>query len=571
MTEVNGNGQYGKARVRVNVPVVMRDGVPLATTVFLPRREGRYPTVLVRTAYNRIGFDGTGFTEGGMAFVSQDCRGRYGSGGQFYPFFNEPNDGWDTLDWIARQNWSNGRVGMFGDSYLGGTQLAVAPLKHPALVALNPRFIAGDLWQHGYYFDGAFSLALVFSWLCLEVGAPVSAASILPQFDVLGLLRQLPLRTLDEKVGCGVVPAWRDYIDHQCRDEFWAPQSYRDALPRATAPMLLTAGWYDYYAGETFLNYQALTRPPADPALAASHRVLVGPWTHGFNWTSRLGHLDFGPASLLENDSTSRWLDCILHGRSPADYQKAPIRIFVMGENVWRDEYEWPLQRTRFTELFLGSGGSANSLLGDGRLEWKGGSERKPDRYSYNPDEPVPTLGGNHSVGPYNPGLYEHALPGPYDQRPVERRDDMLVYTSDVLEKDLEVTGPVMARLFAASDAPDTDFVARLCDVYPDGRSINIAEGVLRARFRDRNWAKPRLLEPGQVCEYLIDLQATSNVFVAGHRIRLDVTSSNFPLWDRNLNSGEPLATGTTVRLARQTIHHDADYPSRLVLPVIAR
>jgi hypothetical protein len=562
---------YRDARVLMNVKVPMRDGINLATTVYLPLEEGSYPVVLVRTAYNRVPFSGADFAQRGMAFVVQDVRGRYGSEGEFYPWTSETNDGLDTLEWIANQPWCDGHIGMFGDSYLAGVQLAVAAPGHRCLTALNPRFICLDPWRHAFYFDGVFSLALVYSWLVFEVGARSAEASLMDRFDVGGLLRQLPLLTLDEKAGHGVVQPYRDYVSHWTRDEYWQALDWGKDIAQTKSPMLLTAGWYDYYAGEAFRIYLEAQKQPAEPQTAPRHRVIVGPWMHGINGTSRLGHVDFGPASLQENDSTVRWLECMLTGGTVEEFQQAPIRIFTMGANEWHDEYEWPLARTQFKNYYLHSNGAANSLHGDGRLSAETPQSEQPDRYTYDPEYPVPTFGGNHSVGPYNPGLWEIALAGPYDQRPIERRDDVLVYTSDELTEDTEVTGPIIVKLFAASSAPDTDWVARLCDVLPDGRSINLAEGVIRARFRARDWANPELLEPERVYEYTIDLQAMSNVFLKGHRMRIDITSSSFPLWDRNLNTGESQATGTEYRRAEQTILHDADHPSHIILPLIPR
>jgi putative CocE/NonD family hydrolase len=287
--------------------------------------------------------------------------------------------------------------------------------------------------------------------------------------------------------------------------------------------------------------------------------MLIGPWTHGIGGAT-LGELDFGPAAKLDYDPSVRWLECLLKDGSPADAQKAPVRIFVMGANQWRDENEWPLARTRYVKFYLRAGGGLSAAAP--------GAE-SPDRYLYDPADPVMTLGGNHSVGPYNPGLYDVVKPGPYDQRPLEARRDVLVYTSAALERDTEVTGPVILKLYAASSARDTDFVAKLTDVYPDGRSLNITEGVIRARFREDVWGRPKLLEPGRVYEYTLDLQVTSNVFLAGHRIRLDIMSSNFPLWDRNLNTGNDPGADTTLQTAEQTICHDAQRPSHLVLPLI--
>jgi hypothetical protein len=289
--------------------------------------------------------------------------------------------------------------------------------------------------------------------------------------------------------------------------------------------------------------------------------MIIGPWTHGVGGSSVLGEFDFGPDATRENDATNRWLDCILHGKDATEFQEAPIRIFVMGINQWRDEYEWPLARTRYVNHYLHQHGLLDLQPPT--------AEETPDRYTYDPENPVPTLGGNHSIGPYNPSLYDFVKPGPFDQHTVETRPDVLVYTSDVLEHDTEVTGPIVLHLYASSSAVDTDFVARLTDVYEDGRSMNITEGVLRARFRNDVMGSPMLLQPDKVYLFKIDLQVTSNVFKKGHRIRVLVTSSNFPLWDRNLNTGNDPGTDTEMLVAEQCIYHDRLRPSHIVLPLI--
>jgi len=546
-------------QVQRSVQVAMRDGVQLATTVLLPHGEGPFPAVLVRTAYNRTGFHAPSLAERGLALVVQDCRGRYDSEGDYYPFIYEAEDGFDTLDWIAAQPWCNGRIGMFGDSYLAATQLLTAPLEHPNLCALNPRFMADDCWKRAYYCDGVFSLALTWSWLCFECNARTSDAAMMPFFDVQQLLMRLPIQSLDELSGAGRVAAYRDYVSHAQFDSLWEPLTLRGRYGRFKMPVLLIGGWYDYYAAEAARTFTELRQHAPTAELRNGHRLLIGPWTHGINATSVLGELDFGEAALRENDATDRWLDCILHGGDPAQFQQAPVRVFTLGVNRWQDFEDWPPPDARPTSFYLREAG---------RLSSERPGDEVPDRYTYDPADPVPTLGGNHSVGPYNPGLYEFVKPGPYDQGPVEQRDDVRIYSSDILAVDTEVTGPVIVELFAASSAPDTDFVARLTDVYPDGRSINITEGVIRARFREDVWGAPALLEPHRVYAYTIDLQATSNVFRKGHRIRLDITSSNFPLWDRNLNTGNDPGSDTEMRVADQTLYHDATHPSRLVLPI---
>ena len=548
-------------RIQRNIRVPMRDGVALATDVYLPSEEGRYPVVLVRTAYNRTNYFDPYFPQHGIAYVAQDCRGRYDAEGEFYPFINEADDGADTLDWLTAQPWCDGRIGMCGDSYLAATQFAVAPQGNPALKALNPRFMSGDCWKRAYYCDGVFSLALTWSWLCFECAARVSEAVFLPRFDVAELVRHLPILTLDEASGLTPALAYRDCVTHNRYDAFWQALIVRDQTEHYRAPVLLTGGWYDNYAAETFANYLSLRDKAPTAALRDSHRVIIGPWPHGVSGSTVLGEVDFGADALAENDHTNRWLTCLLRDGTPSDVQPAPIRLFVMGLNQWRDEYEWPLARARKTNFYLGAGGTLTTEAPSG--------SQTPEQYKYDPANPTPTLGGNHSVGSYNPGLYELAKPGPYDQRPIEARSDVLVFTSEILASDTEVTGPIVLKLYASSSARDTDFVAKLTDVYPDGRSINITEGVIRARFREDVWGTPTLMQPETVYLFTIDLQVTSNVFKAGHRLRVDITSSNFPLWDRNLNTGDDPATDTRMLVARQTIYHDAERPSHIILPII--
>lgn len=549
-----------QCRLSLGLDVPMRDGVSLATTVFLPLGVGPFPVVLVRTAYNRAGFSPLPFVELGLALVVQDCRGRYGSGGSYYPFVREGEDGRDTLDWLLRQPWCNGRVGMFGDSYLAATQFYAAPLAGSCLTALNPRFMAIDPWQRAYYCDGALSLALTWSWLCFECRGRTSDAAAMPLLDVPALLRHLPLVSLDEASGAGVVPAYRDYVTRPAWDDTWAALSLRPHYSQFRTPTLLTGGWYDYYPAQAVDAFLGLRTQAPTAALARSHRLILGPWTHGVNNSSALGEVDFGPEARREDGATLRWLDCLLHDRDPASFQAAPVRYFTMGANEWREADDWPPPGVRFVPWYLRAGGGlqAPAPPGAGR-----------DEFVYDPDDPVPTWGGNHSVGPYNPGLYDFVKPGPWDQRAVEARPDVRLYTSAPLAEDTEVTGPVRVQLYASSSAVDTDFVVRLTDVYPDGRSLNVTEGVVRARFRHGLWRAPQLLEPNQVYRFDIDLQVTSQVFGRGHCLRLQVTSSNFPLWDRNRNTGADPATDTGGQVARQTIWCGPQHPSHLLLPVM--
>lgn len=546
-------------KIQRGIKVKMRDGTGLATNIFLPDENGTWPVVLVRTAYNRNFVSPCDFIARKIAFVVQDCRGRYASDGSFYPFVNEETDGYDTLEWIARQPWCNGKIGMFGASYLAATQFYAVISGSKKLSALCPQFMSGDCWKQAYYFNGAFSLGLTWSWLCFETNNRTSEAQIMPVYDVGRILKSLPIIELDEKSGAGAVKSYRDFVSHSTYSNFWEKFSLSGHFEKFQMPVLLIGGWYDYYPSEMFGIFQQLKKHGKTKEIAESHRIIVGPWTHGINTSTILGEIDFGQEALKENDATIRWLDCILHGKEPSEFQKAPIRIFVMGRNIWRDEYQWPPSRIKYEKWYIHT---------RGYLDRKPPFDEKPDEFDYDPENPVPVIGGNHSIGPYNPGLYEIAKPGPYDQKMLESRRDVLVYTSDFLENEIEITGPVSFVLFASSSAVDTDFIVKLADVYPDGKSINISEGIIRARFRNNVWEAPVLMEPGKVYEFQIEMTPTAYLFKNGHRIRVYITSSNFPLWDRNLNTGNDPATDTYFRIAHQTIFHDSRRPGHLILPV---
>ena len=575
---MNELGHARNCRLIRQAMVPMRDGVRLATTVFLPPAPGRYPVVMQRTPYNRLGWLGgwDQWVRNGYVFVCQDTRGRYDSDGEFRPFLQETEDTPDTIAWVRQQEWCNGQVGLMGPSYLGWVQLlGVAGGAGPLPDATLPTFMTGDAWLRGFYNRGPMSLFLLFWWLCFDVGSRTNNNALMDAFDVGELCRRLPLETLDVSCGAGVSRVWREMTAHAAYDDFWRQYSVRDRYDRFTMPTLQVCGWYDYYPAEIIYNWQQMVRHAATPEIAAGHKLLLGPWGHhhGLEPTPD-GHraVDFGPGSGFDCVRIYRaWFDRVFKGQRPADgLGDRPIRLFVMGRNQWRDEDEWPLARTRYVAYHLHSAGHANTWHGDGRLELAAPTAAQPrDHYDYDPADPVPTRGGNHSIGPWNNAYKDVIWCGPCDQRPNEERRDVLVYTSEPLARDLEVTGPVELRLWAASSARDTDWVARLVDVYPDGCAINITEGVVRARYRAGDWEHPQLLTPGQVEEYTLDLQCTSNVFRAGHRLRLEVTSSNFPLWDRNLNTGEDPNRSAAMQVAHQEVLHDAAHPSQLVLPVI--
>jgi putative CocE/NonD family hydrolase len=334
-------------------------------------------------------------------------------------------------------------------------------------------------------------------------------------------------------------------------------------------PVVQQGGWYDAYTAAMFRMWNGIRERGASEKARKNQKIYIVPWTHHIPEGSKLGDIDFGPNAYVDlNAEDLRWFDHWLKGITNGIMDEPPIRLFVMGSNVWRHEHEWPLARTVFTPYYLHSQGRANSLMGDGTLTPLAPTEEPPDHYDYDPDNPVPTLGGNNTTWTQMKFAVDQILPGPIDQRPVERRDDVLVYTGPVLEHNLEVTGPLEVVLYAASSARCTDFTAKLVDVHPGGEAIHLAEGILRARYRN-GYEKAELLVPGEVAEYRIELAPTSNVFLAGHRLRVEISSSNFPRFNRNLNTGEDVATGTRMEVAHQTVLHDARYPSHILLPVI--
>ncbi len=555
-------------KIQRDVKITMRDGIRLSANIFLPDQPGCYPVIFVRMPYGFSGRrQGEFYARRGYGFVMQDCRGRYDSEGEFYPFRDDAQDGLDSLDWICAQLWCNGRIGMFGPSYLASVQWALAPLQHPALQALVPNVMPTDLWKNGYWRNGAFSLALSALWTCLEISSRSSDLDMIPAYDLNSFFSHLPLLTLDQSAG-RPSQIWQDFINHSSYDAYWQELSpAQDCFNELTVPAYIMGGWYDYYPGDNLNTFNQL-RQRAQAKAREQSRILIGPWSHLISQSTRLGELDFGPKSQLDIDELAlRWFDCLLKDKANGILDEPPVRIFVMGINQWRFEEEWPLARTVYTDFFLHSQGQAGSSLTDGRLDRQKPASEVPDTYIYDPQDPVPTLGGNHSI--CWPDAFAVIQPGPFDQRPVEERPDVLTYTTDILLDDTEVTGPIVLYLYASTDAPDTDWTAKLLDVSPDGRAINLTEGNIRARFRQSLYKAPQLLLPGKVYEYRIELQPTSNVFLAGQRIRLEVSSSNFPLWDRNPNTGHSQGQDAELRPARQTIYHDAKYPSRLLLPLI--
>jgi putative CocE/NonD family hydrolase len=555
--------------IEKNVPVPMRDGTILRADVYRPDTDAPVPVVVARLPYNRSlplippsAMDPERAVEAGFAFVCQDSRGRYGSEGLFRPFVDEPADGYDTIEWAAAQPWSSGAVGMAGRSYGAGAQWLAAAEQPPHLKALCPVVIGSDFYDGWIYQGGAFQLGFNVFWALL-IGDPREAPRAVAH------ARHLPLTTLPVLRAAGEKTSFYfDWIEHSTNDAFWKARAFNTRYSRVTVPACNVGGWYDVFLGGTLENFARMRREGGTEDARAGQKLIVGPWGHGSTYGPYPDHSYkvFGPDDGLDlMDVQLRFFARHLRGERNGVDDEAPVRLFVMGENRWREESDWPLPGTQYTPWYLR--GEGDEAGGRGLSPERPGDE-PPDEFVYDPNDPAPTVGGPTSL----PALLFGTSSGPLDQKRVEGRPDVLVYTSAPLEAPLAVIGPLRVKLFAATTAVDTDFVAKLTDVSPDGASRILAEGVLRARFRE-GYEAPRPVEPGTVNEYGIDLVATANVFLPGHRVRLVVTSSSFPRFDRNPNTGGPLGADGPEDLvaARQTIFHDRAHPSHILLPTAGR
>ena len=543
--------------------VPMRDGVELSADVYLPSSDEPAPVVVIRTPYGNHVEDGVvpralEFAAAGYVCVVQDVQGRFDSDGEWYAFRSEAADGKDTLDWVAEQPWCNGRVGMSGGSYLGIVQWAAAMEGPARLDCIAPRVAPRDLHSGIYYHQGALNLYTALGWNTLNNAAGQQPVGM---YDWDRYLRVLPLQELED-AGGKAMPHLRDLIRHPNRDGYWDESGYTVDPERVTVPTLMYSGWYDIFVKGTFENFTEMRAQGGSPE-ARKPRLVCGPWIHQLNVATEVGDIEFGPGAEFDlNGLEIRWMDRWLRDERNGVEDEAPLLLYIMGGGGWREEYEWPLARTDWQKWYLHSDGHAPTGHGDGTLSVEASEDEQADRFTYDPDSPVPTIGGNTCCWP------EIVPWGPMDQRPVEERPDVLCYSSAPLEADMEVTGPIKVTLYASSSAPDTDFTAKLVDVYPFGCAVNIVDGIVRARYREGP-ADPSPIEPGRVYEYEIDLGPTANVFRRGHRIRLEVSSSNFPHYDRNPNTGHEFGKDAELRVAEQTVLHSAEYRSHVVLPVV--
>ena len=570
-----------------DVMVPMRDGVRLAIDVYRPDDGAKHPVLVNGHPYDNDHFLATHellfsplvAAQRGYAVVVQEARGRAGSEGTWRPYGDEGRDAYDTVEWAAAQSWSDGNVGLYGACALGWTAIQGAVEAPPHLEAVFA-YMSATNYHSGWTYSGggAFELGFQLSWvwtilardtisrLGLEPAALEEAERKLTEAasDVIGSARYLPLVDFPAYQN-GAAPYWREWLSHPGYDEFWRRV---DAIPRADSvkvPILHMSAWYDLCL-KGHLDLHSALQLRGDERVRDQHRLVLGPWDHSAYYNKRptcAGERDFGPSVLTGPDVLAefafQWFDHWLRGEGDGFLPESQIRYFQMGENVWKEIDSWPPPHA-VVPHYLHSAGRANSRMGDGMLSPEPPGTEPADSYVYDPFDPVPTAGGRSMID---------VLPGVENQAQVEERQDVLVYTTPRLAEPVAITGPVSVTLYASSSAPDTDFTAKLVDVEPDGYCANIADGIIRARYRN-GCEREEFLEPGEVTEFRIDLWDTAHTFLPNHRIRLEISSSNFPCFDRNLNSRVTPALGSAedAQEAAQQVFHDASYPSHLILPV---
>lgn len=551
--------------------IAMRDGVELALDLYLPHLGEPLPTLLLAMPYGKdlaqtyTYAHPLWWASRGYAVAVQDTRGRYASGGDFYPLRDEVEDGVETVRWLAAQPFANGSVATYGFSYAGLSQLLLAARRPGGLAAIAPAFCASGMYGAAYA-GGALSIGTMESWAVhMAVNEavrrddwPLVESLMAAERGVSELYLKLPLREFEPLRTTATSSFFFDYLEHPRRDEFWAPTEVGDRYGAIDVPTLHIGGWYDTFASQTVRHYERMAAEGT-----AVQRLLMGPWYH-MPWTQLTGELDFGSeAGNIVDEYSAVWFDHWLRGDGVGEPDLPPVRLFVMGVNQWRDEQEWPLARAGVQRLYLASEGRANSLSGNGRLaDRPGGADF--DVFVYNPLDPAPSRGGKSCC------WAESSPMGPKDERSTHVRNDVLVYTSEPLERPIEVTGHVSATIYASSTAPDTDFTVKLVDVHPCGCAMYLTDGILRARFRD-GIGLAADLEAGTVYEFTIDAGVTSNVFLEGHRLQVAISSSSFPMYDRNPNTGNEHGTDrlADVRQATQIVWHSERYPSHVSLPVV--
>lgn len=565
-----------KIQVERNVPIPMRDGTILRADVYRPETEGKYPVIVERVAYELVGrctSNGEYFASRGYVFVGQNVRGTFASEGDWRPFRDDGwganRDGYDTIEWAGAQPWSSGNVGMADGSYSGFTQYMVAPTRPPHLKALFVRQGGGDYYSGFWYRYGAYSLPFQ-KWAMQTLLAQLKHKSAPPGLEaardrlaaamdeIEDWDRHLPLKSFPPLEG--LLDWYFEDLDHPEDGAYWWPTSIASKYGDIDTPILHFGAWFDVFLDGTLQCFQGIRKHGRSKTCREGQRLLIGPWIHGPGNAAKrvVGELDFGPEAAFDMHAHRlRWYDHWLKGMDNGIMDGPPVRIFLMGENRWLDLEDWPPPGITYrSAYFREASGKNQASLNNGGLTFDSPhTAEHPDSFAYDPEDPMP-------------GLRFYPTLGPVDHRDLESR--MLTYTSAELEQDLTVIGPVKAILYGLSSAPDTDWVVRLCDVWPDGRSMPVCDGILRARYRN-SLQHPQRMTPGKIYRFEIDMSATAQVFQAGHRLRVEITSSDFPRYDRNLNTGGPFGEEAIGQVAVNTVFHDAHRASHIVLPVITR
>jgi putative CocE/NonD family hydrolase len=542
------------------VTVAMRDGIKLATDIYRDDSVKAAPVVLMRTPYDRTRAKGTAekFAKAGYVAVMQDCRGTRASEGVIAPYNNEGQDGYDTIEWITRQAWCSGRVGMTGGSYVGAVQWQAAVEKPPGLAAITPQATWSSFYRN-LHLGGAVRLSLIAGWLAGNTAKPEGAKPA----DMNTALMKLPLSDVDEAIGWPM--PWLDaYLTHPEPNGFWTRLDLTPRLPDLTLPVLHLVGYYDYFSRESVGNFVIMQKQAHDEATRRQQRLILGPWDHGSVGKTKIADVEFGPDAAVDPAALQiDWFDRHLKQDAAAQAKPfPPVRFFSMGDNVWHDAQSWPPKGYTPTSFHLRSDGKANTRQGGGRLTREAPKQAEPsDSFRADPANPVPAC----PVTEARP--IKAAVWGPVDQSALEDRDDVLVYTGETLNEPLSFAGNIEARLHVSADTPDADWAVKLVDVHPDGFTQNLATGILRGRYRN-SLLKPSALKPGEVVEITVDLGPCAATVAKGHKLRVDVCGSLFPLYDRNTNTGEgPFGSKTLV--ATERVHHGPGALSRIVLPCL--
>jgi putative CocE/NonD family hydrolase len=554
-----------------NVAMKTRDGFTLHADIYRPQADGQFPVLLQRTPYDKNGGFSFGLSAAsrGYVVVIQDVRGRYTSQGEWYPFKHESDDGFDAVEWAAALPYSNGKVGMFGGSYVGATQMLTAIAHPPHLAGICPIVTASNYHENWTYQGGAFEQWFDESWTSVLAQNTLDRKVQIDTDAMVGA-QQLPLTTYPlfnfsdlhaNELTASQAPYFLDWLAHPTYDDYWKRWSIEDHYSDIAVPALHIAAWYDLFQGGSMRNYLGIKARGGSGGARRGQHLLVIVGGHAGNGP-KIGDVDFGQSAVVDEDKTTlEWYDYLFKGVQN-EFSQKPVKIFVMGVNQWRQEDEWPPARAQSTKYFLHSQGKANSVSGNGILSTEAPRSEPPDRYVYDPSNPVPTIGGPLCCDSV------HLRPGARDQSAAEARADVLVYSAPAFSQDVEVTGPVSLELYAESSAVDTDFTAKLVDVSPDGFARNLTEGIIRARYRDSK-ENAGFLKPGQAYKFTVDLWSTSNVFLKGHVLRVEISSSNFPRFDRNLNTAEQPESGDKFVSATNVVLHDAQHPSALILPIV--